>query len=191
MRARGSDERIIEVIARHAVDEVEGREHVKADRIGDDERDRKNNAEAPASESRLDIVGRAAVAAALDAALFIDLRERALDESCSAADERDQPHPEHRAVAADGNRVRDADDISRADAARRRDHQCFKRTDRLGVARFFADHANRLPEQAELNSLAADGEVKARREQQDDEHIAVHQIVERADQTGKAVVKSI
>lgn len=80
MRARGSDERIIEVIARHAVDEVEGGEHVEADRIGRDQRDRENNAEAPASESRLDIVGRAAVAAALGAALFIDLRERALDQ---------------------------------------------------------------------------------------------------------------
>ena len=191
MRARGSNERIIEVIARHAVDEVEGGEHVEADRIGRDQRDRENNAEAPASESRLDIVGRAAVAAALGAALFIDLRERALDKGGRAANQSDEPHPEHRAVAADGDSVGDADDIARADAARRRDHQRFKRADRLGVARFFADHAHRLPEQTYLNARRADGEVNARREQQDDEHIAVHQIVERADQTGKAVVKSI
>ena len=59
MRARGSDERIIEVIARHAVDEVEGREHIEADRVGRDQRDREHDTESAAANRGLDIVRRA------------------------------------------------------------------------------------------------------------------------------------
>ena len=85
----------------------------------------------------------------------------------------------------------DADDVARADTARRGYHQSLKGADRLGVAGFFVHDANRLPEQTELNSLAADGEVSARREQQDDEQIAVHQVVQCPYQTCKAVIKCI
>ena len=117
---------MVKTVIRHAVNQVKGRQHIKTASISSNQGNREDNAQRTALQRRLDIIRRTSVASAGCVALLINLCQRALNKSRCAAHNRDQPHPEHRAVTADGDRIGYTYDIACADAARRRYHQRLK-----------------------------------------------------------------
>ena len=116
----------IEAEAAERILQVVGREHIKAHDIGQDQHDREHDAEPALMQRLLHVVRRAAVAAAVRIALFVDLRERRLDERTRTADQRHDPHPEHGAEAAETDGRGHTDDVARADARRRGHHRRTK-----------------------------------------------------------------
>ena len=79
---------------------VVGLEGVEAVGEAGDEQHREHHAEEPAAQGLLDVVGRAAHPV-VPVLLLVALGQGALNEGGGRADEGQQPHPEHRAVAAD------------------------------------------------------------------------------------------
>ena len=181
----------IEAVVGHAVDQVEGGQHVKAAGVGGDEGHGEDHAQETTLQSGLDIVGGAAVAAAVLVPLLIDLGQGALHKGGGPANKGDEPHPEHGAIAADGDGVGHAHDIARAHPAGGGDHQRLEGGNGVLVVRLLADHPDRLPQQAQLDEFAAAGEVNSGGQQQDDEQIAVHKVADVGDESGKARVQRI
>ena len=79
--------------------QVVGAQHIKATAIGNNQRNSKGNCQRTTAQRSLNVVSRAAVAA-MRTTFFVNLRQRALDKSGSTADNSDNPHPEHSAIAA-------------------------------------------------------------------------------------------
>ena len=141
----------------------------------DREETRKELAEA-VREGMLDVVHRAAE----DRAVRLDhaglLREHCLGIDRRHAEECDEPHPEDRAGAADEDRAAGADDVAGADLRRDRRRQRLERA-HAGLVLFtveteLAEEAPpALAEAAHLHDLRADGEIQARTNEQDDQHI--------------------
>ena len=155
----------IEAEAAERILQVVGREHIKAHDIGQDQHDREHDAEPALVQRLLHIVRRAAVAAAVSIALFVDLRERRLDKCARTADQRHDPHPEHGAEAAETDGRGHADDVARADARRRGHHERTEGRNAALLFRLFLDNADRLTEQPELDQPGADREIQTRGEQ--------------------------
>ena len=181
----------IEAVAGHAVDQVEGGQHIKAAGISGDEGHGEDHAQEAALQSGLDVVGGAAVAAAVGVPLFIDLGQGALHKGGGPAHQGDEPHPEHGAIAADGDGVGHAHDVARAHPAGSGDHQRLEGGDGVLVVRLLAHHPDGLPQQPQLNEFAAAGEVNSGGQQQDDEQIAVHKVADVGDEPGKACVQRV
>ena len=123
------------------------------------------------AETVLDVVHRAAAPVALFVALTVLDREGDLGELGDHAEESGDPHPEHRARAAEDDRAGDAGDVARADRGRQCRGDRLHRRD-LALARFglledLADGV--LPPVAdlgELNEADAEAQVNARADQQ-------------------------
>ena len=123
------------------------------------------------AETVLDVVHRAAAPVALFVALTVLDREGDLGELGDHAEESGDPHPEHRARAAENDRAGDAGDVARADRGRQCRGDRLHRRD-LALARFglledLADGV--LPPVAdlgELNEADAEAQVNARADQQ-------------------------
>ena len=98
--------------------QVIGGEHIEAAGVGKQQADAEQHGQRTAVQGRFDVIGGAAVASALGISLFIDLGKSALDEGGSAADDGNQPHPKHRAVAAEADGGGNTDDVAGADAGR-------------------------------------------------------------------------
>ena len=155
----------IEAEAAERILQVVGGEHIKAHDIGQDQHDREHDAEPALMQRLLHVVRRAAVAAAVRIALFVDLRERRLDERTRTADQRHDPHPEHGAEATETDGRGHADDVARADARRRGHHERTEGRNAALLFRLFLDNADRLTEQPELDQPGADREIQTRGEQ--------------------------
>ena len=111
----------------------------------------------------------------MDCAVRVDdfglLGERRLGVIGGHAEQRDNPHPEDCAGAADEDSTASADDVSGADL---RGDCGGKRLERAHVTaviaareRKAAEHLLSLAEAAELHAPRADGEVQARADEQD------------------------
>ena len=131
-------------------------------------------------EGRLDVVGGTAVAlAGLRVAALIDLGQGGLDEGGGAADDGDEPHPEHRAVAADADGHGHADDVAGPHAGGGGHHQGLEGGDGPGPVRPLGHHPQGLPEHPELDEAGAEGEIEPSGQQDDDEKIRVHEVADR------------
>ena len=131
----------------------------------------------------LNVVGGAAVALTrLRVPALVDLGQGGLHKGGGAADDGDDPHPEHRAEAAGTDGGGDADDVARAHPGRGGYHQRLEGRGRPGLLRFFSHHTDGFQEHTELDEAGPEGEVQTRSQQQDDEHIAVHHSADVADQ---------
>ena len=171
----------VEVIAGKAANQVVGGQHIETTGIGGDEGDGEDNAQHPALKSRLNVVGRTTIAAALRVLFLIDLGQRALYKGSRASHNGDQPHPEHGAIAADGDGIGHTYNISGTHAAGCGYHQRLKCGNRVLIPRLFSYHANRLRQQAQLDKLAPEGEVQAYAQQHDDQQVTVHETADLTD----------
>ncbi len=106
---------------------VVGLQAVESEREAQDERDGEHDAEPPLPQRHLDVVGRAAPERAVGIAHLPHLRKRRLHEGRSRADDGHEPHPEHRARAARGDRGGDADDVSGSHARGGGHHERLER----------------------------------------------------------------
>ena len=146
--------------------QVVGGEHVVADRIGQDDDDGEYHAQPALVQRGLNIVGRAAVARAILVAALVDLRQGGLDKRGRAAQDCSDPHPEHRAVAAEADRARHTDDVAGADTGGRGYHQRTEGGNGALSLGLLGKHAEGLAQQTDLDKLAAEGEGQARHHQQ-------------------------
>ena len=151
---------------RHRADDGVGLRHV-ADA---ERRERRQHAERPGEPLPLiahavfDIVHRAAdpVAACVALAVFDGQKDfRILDDH---AEQRRHPQPEHRAVAAHGDRLRRADDVARADGRGERRRYGLQRRDgsvrRLLLFEELSGGVfHRVTEAPELHRSAANGQI--------------------------------
>lgn len=114
---------------------VDGRSHVvglqavESEAKAEDEGYGKDDTEPALTESKLNVVCGATTKRAVRIAHLPDLGKRRLDERRCRADDGHEPHPENGARAANRNRRRDADDVARANARGRRDHERLERRD--------------------------------------------------------------
>ena len=117
---------MVKTVIRHTINQVKGRQHIETASISSNQGNREDNTQRTVLQRRLDIVRRTAIASAGRVALLINLRQCALDKCRCAAHNRNQPHPEHRAVTANRDRIGYTYDIACAYTARRRYHQRLK-----------------------------------------------------------------
>ena len=149
----------------------------EAERQNDRDREEAGQELAEAVRERaLDVIHRTAEdrAVGLDHACL--LREHRLGIDRRHAEERDDPHPEDCAGAADEDRAAGADDVAGADLRRDGRRQRLERTHAgfvlLAVEAELTEEAPpALAEAAHLHELRADGEIQTRAEEQDDQHI--------------------
>ena len=110
---------------------------------------------------------------ATDVAILIaglpQLRQRGLHEGSRAADEGDDPHPEHRARAAQGNGDSHAHHVACAHAGRCRDAESLECGDVLSALadRRFLHRAEHVRHHADLHYQGANAEVSSGCEQED------------------------
>ena len=142
--------RVIEAVRRESGLEIVRAEHIEAPRVGEDEEDGEDARQEPVVERALDVVRRAAVREAQFRPALEDLSQRRFDERRGAADEGDGPHPEDRPRAAQADRRGNADDVPRAHAGRRRDHQRLERR-YLAAFRLLKKHPEAFREKADLH----------------------------------------
>ena len=115
----------------------------------------------------MQVVGRAAPVAAVErVGLFILLCQRRLHKGGGRPQQGRQPHPEDRARAAHRERRHHAHEVAHAHPGGRGHHQRLKRGKPLLVLVFLADGGDHIPEQPHGQKAGAQGEVDARREQQ-------------------------
>ena len=138
-----------------------------------------HHAEEPAAKRLLDIVGRAAYPV-LPVLLLVALGQGALNKGGGRTDEGQQPHPEHRAVAADegggDDGVGHTGDVAGTHPGGGGDHQGLEGRDILAVLLLLPQHTDGLREQAELDALGADGEVEPREDKQGNQNIGVEEV---------------
>ena len=166
----------VEAVLGQAGDQIVGAQHIEAHSIGGHQSHGENNAQPAPAKGSLDVVGRAAVAAALVVTFLVDLGQSAFDEGGSAAHQGDDPHPEDTAVAADGNGVGNAHDIAGAHAAGGGDHQRLESGDGILSLALFGDQTDGFTQQAELNEPGTESKIQSHSQQKDDQQIAVHDI---------------
>ena len=84
-----------ETVSGKGVHQVEGCHQVEAHHVGQNQQHREQRRQPPAAYRRLDVVGRAAPAAAPAVMDLIDLRQGALHKGGGPAQQGDDPHPKH------------------------------------------------------------------------------------------------
>ena len=123
---QGSHLGIKEAVSPEGVGDVEGGHQVESTHVGADQGDCEQNADPVLLKRRLDIVGRAAVGAAVLCPVFVDLGQGALDESRGASKDGGQPHPEYSACTAQADGSRDTGDISGSHTGGRGYHESLE-----------------------------------------------------------------
>ncbi|MPM23790.1 hypothetical protein SDC9_70264 [bioreactor metagenome] len=117
---------IVEAVHREGGLQVIGGQHVEPARIGENQTHGEQNGKTAVVKGRFNVIGRAAVAVAVFVPALVDLRQGAFHKRGGAADDGDQPHPKHRAVAAQTYRGGNTHDVSGAHAGGGGDHQRLK-----------------------------------------------------------------
>ena len=123
-----------------------------------------------------DVVDRTAMNGAVLVDLARLLREDGLGVVGRHTEERDEPHPEDGARAADQDGAAGTHDVARADLRRDGGGERLKRADAALLlaaeeVELTEDAAHALSEEANLHELGADGEHQAHGNEQDDEHV--------------------
>ena len=144
------------------------------------EQDRKQAAQPAFAQTALDIVGGPAAerVAVLD---LIDLCECGLDKRRRAANDRHQPHPEYCSRPACRNRGGNTGNVARTHARSGRNHQCLERgylLDPVFIPGFLAQDPDDVPNSPDLHKPGADGKIDARANQQENQDVGIHKIVQ-------------
>ncbi len=171
---------IVETVAREGGLQVVRCQHIEADAVGQDQEHGEHHCQRTIAHCCLNIVSRTAVAA-LRSAFLIDLRKGTLHECGGTADDRDEPHPEHGAEAAQAQRRGHAHDIARSHTGCGGDHERLEGRYALAVLGLLHHCAQLLSQQAELRKAGLVCKVDARCDQQDDQQIAVQRIADTGD----------
>ncbi|MNO65658.1 hypothetical protein D3C76_564220 [compost metagenome] len=95
--------------------------------VGDQQQDREHDGHAFQLQAVLDVVGRATTVQAVAIGALVDLGQGAFEEAAGHADQGSDPHPEHRAWAAQGHGDTDTGDVTGANAAGQAQHQGLER----------------------------------------------------------------
>ena len=127
----------------------------------------------------LNVVGRAATVQAVAIGAFVHLGQGTFEETAGHADQGSDPHPEHRARAAQGHGNADPGDVTGAHAASQAQHQGLEGAQLACLAtQRFLEHGEHVAEMAELYEPRTDGEVTAETDDQHDEEFPRKEIVE-------------
>ena len=177
----------VEAVAGEAGDQVVGAQHIEANGVGSNQRNSEHNAQHTAVQCSFDVVSGAAVAAAVFVTLLVNLCQSGFDERGSAANQSDDPHPEHSTVAADGDSICNANDVAGTHAACGGNHQCLEGGNGVFVALLFGDDTDGFAQQSQLHELGTEGEVQTNANQHNDQHVAVHNVADIAYQTCKPI----
>jgi hypothetical protein len=177
--------------------EAEGALHRIGDRIGlhrvedeaedEDQAEREQHRRPGRVEPLGNVEGRAAAILPVLVADLVELGERAFRVGRGHADERDHPHPEDRAGAAEIERDRDAGEIAGADARGEAGAERLERGDAaLVLDRRVHHRAEHLGEVYDLNEFQPQGEEDADGQQAIDQHIAPEDGVEESNDRSHA-----
>ncbi len=136
--------------------------------IGDGDGDAEDQRQRLRAQPLGHVVGRATDVAVLIAG-FPQLRQRGFHEGSRAADEGDDPHPEHRARATQGDGDSHAHHVACTHAGRCRDAESLERGDVLSALadRRFLHRAEHVRHHPDLHHQGANAEVGAGCEQED------------------------
>src|SRR5699024_901647 len=114
--------------------------------------------------------------------------QRGLDERGGAAEDRDEPHPEHRAGPADGDGDRHAGDVAGPHPRGGGDREGPEGRDALpagvDLRRFLSDRPQHLREQPDLYETRDDGIEQHRRQQQREDEVTVD-VIDEGDEIGE------
>ena len=179
----GGEGGIIEAVSLEGVGNIEGGHQVKAHHVGEYHHHGEENAQPALLESLLDVVGGAAVAAAVLGTLLINLSQSTFHKGGGAAQQGGDPHPEHRAGAAQADGGGDAGDVAGTHAGGGGDHQGLEGGDAVLVLAGLHDDADRFGQEPELDELGAHGKVDAASHQQDNENVGIEIVADAADET--------
>ena len=188
----GGEFRIVETVAGEGGLEVIGAEHVEAAGVSGDEAQGEQHRQGLAVEGRLDIVGGAAVAlAGLRVPALVDLGQGGLGKRRGAAQQGDEPHPEHGAVAAHADGHGHADDVARAHPGRCGHHQRLEGGHAPLLLRPLHHHTDGLLQQPQLRKAVADREKQSCGHQQDHQQVGVHKVAQGGDHVSQHVCISL
>ena len=173
------DALVVEAVAGEGGLEVKGAQHVEAAGVSGNEAQGKEDRQGAAVESGLNIVGRAAVAlSSLRIAALIDLGQGGLNKGSGAANDGNDPHPKHSAIAADADGNGHADDITCSHPGGGGYHQSLEGGDGASPVGPLGYHPQGFPEHPELDKAGAEGEIKPSSQQNNDEQIGVHEVTD-------------
>ena len=159
--------------------EVVGAEHVEAAGVGGDEAQGKQHRQGTAVEGRLNIIGRAAVTlAGLRVPALVNLRQRGFGKGRGAAQQGDEPHPEHGAVAAHADGHGHADNVARTYPGGGGHHQRLEGGHASLLLRPLHHHADGLPQQPQLREPVPNGEKQSGGHQQNHQQVGIHPVAQ-------------
>ena len=157
--------------------QIVGAQHVKAAAIGYNQGHSKENSQTTAAQSSFDVVCRAAVAA-VRTTFFVNLCQGAFNKSRSAADNSNNPHPEHSTIAAEADSCGNTDNITGTYTGRSRYHQSLERRNRTGFNRLLQNNANSFPKQTYLHQTSTQRVVQAYTDEHNNQQITIHKIAD-------------
>ena len=117
--------RIIEAQSSKGRLQIVRAQHIKATAIGYNQSHSKEHCQTAAAQSSFDVISRAAVAA-VRTTLLVNLCQGAFNKSRSAADNSNNPHPEHSTITAEADSCGNADNITGTYTGRSRYHQSLE-----------------------------------------------------------------
>ena len=135
-------------------------------------------------ECILDVVGRAAVEGVIAARQFVDLSERALDKTGSAADKGDDPHPEDGTRAAGNDCDSHTSNVADTDTGRCADAEGLERAYGLALgllADAFRQQADHLGQHAQLDEFCRQREPETAADENRNEYIRPKDVVDLID----------
>ena len=153
-------------IAGKGVHQIIGRHHVEAHHVRENQKHGEQQGQPPAPQHLFNIVGRAAPAAAVSVRHLIDLRQRALDEGRRAAQQRHQPHPEHRPHTAEADGDGYARNVAGTHPGGCGDHQRLERRHAAFLMLFLPQDPEGFSKHPKLHKACPQREIEARRQQQ-------------------------
>ena len=121
----GSCIRIIEAQSSKGGLQIVGAQHIKAAAIGYNQGQSKKHCQTAAAQSSFDVVCRAAVAA-VRTTFLVNLCQGAFNKSRSAANNSNNPHPEHSTITAEADSCGNADNITGTYTGCSRYHQSLE-----------------------------------------------------------------
>ena len=121
----GSCIRIIEAQSSKGRLQIIRTQHIKAATIGYNQSHSKEHCQTAAAQSSFDVISRAAVAA-VRTTFLVNLCQSAFNKSRSAADNSNNPHPEHSTITAEADCCGNADNITGTYTGRSRYHQSLE-----------------------------------------------------------------
>ncbi len=152
---------------------------VEAEAEGHQQQDREDHRQPALTQAMQDVEGRAATVGAVSLATLVQLRQGAFEIAGGHAEQRHDPHPEHRARAAEHDGHRHPGDIAGTHAAGHGQHQ---RLERAELARLtlegLGEDAEHVAEVTKLHEARTDAEVQTEADQHNDQNLAPEQVIE-------------